>query len=98
MVAPAGLDPAAFPLADGGADLDLFGWPNVLGERNVRGPLAIAVPGAVDGFALALERFGTLAWSAALAPAIALARQGHPGRPICLAGCRRSTRGWKTTP
>jgi gamma-glutamyltranspeptidase/glutathione hydrolase len=78
MVAPAALDPAAFPLADGGADPDLFGWPNVVGERNIRGPLAIAVPGAVDGFGLALDHFGTLAWPAALAPAIALARRGHP--------------------
>ncbi len=78
MVAPRSLDPAAFPLAGSGQDRDLFGWPAVEGERNVAGPLAIATPGAVDGFGLALERFGTLSWAEAIEPAIALARQGHP--------------------
>ncbi len=78
MIAPRALDPAAFPLVGGGRDRDLFGWPAVEGERNVAGPLAIAAPGAVDGFGLALERFGTLSWREAIGPAIALARQGHP--------------------
>ena len=78
MVAPRSLSPAAFPLAGGGRDRDLFGWPAVEGERNVAGPLSIATPGAVDGFGLALERFGTLSWHEAIGPAIALARRGHP--------------------
>ncbi len=78
MVAPRALDPAAFPLAGGGLDDDLFGWPAVEGERNIAGPLSIATPGAVDGFGLALERFGTLPWRDVLQPAIALARKGHP--------------------
>lgn len=77
MVAPAKLDPAAFPLLPGSTDDDLFGWPSVEGERNVVGPLAVAVPGAVDGLGLALERFGTISWQTALEPAIALARRGH---------------------
>ena len=78
MVAPAGLDPATYPLAGSGQDDDLFGWPDVLEARNVHGPLSIAVPGAVAGLSLALERFGSLPWAEALAPAIAMARQGHP--------------------
>jgi gamma-glutamyltranspeptidase/glutathione hydrolase len=78
MVAPRALDPAAFPLAAGGRDDDLFGWPAVEGERNIAGPLSITVPGAVDGFGLALERFGTLPWREVIAPALALAREGHP--------------------
>jgi gamma-glutamyltranspeptidase/glutathione hydrolase len=78
MVAPCALDPAAFPLAGDGRDRDLFGWPAVEGERNVAGPLSVATPGAVDGFGLALERFGTLPWREIIAPAIALASKGHP--------------------
>jgi gamma-glutamyltranspeptidase/glutathione hydrolase len=78
MVAPRALDPAAYPLTGGGTDSDLFGWPEVEGGRNVHGPLAIATPGAVAGFALALERFGSLPWKTLLEPAITLARRGHP--------------------
>ena len=77
-VAPRGLDPAAYPLSsDPGADHDLFGWPGVEGERNVRGPLSIGVPGSVAGLGLGLARFGSLPWAEVLAPAIALAEQGH---------------------
>ncbi len=77
-VAPGGLDPAAYPLSSvAAADHDLFGWPGVEGERNVRGPLSIGVPGSVAGLGLALSRFGSLPWSEVLAPAIALAEQGH---------------------
>ena len=76
--APAALDPAAFPLATLGADDDLFGWPLVEGERNLHGALSIGVPGTVAGFGLAHEHFGRLPWAELLAPAIALAQQGHP--------------------
>ena len=34
------------------------------------------MPGAVAGFAMALERYGTLSWADALAPAIAVAERG----------------------
>ncbi len=78
MIAPRALDPAAYPLTGMGTDSDLFGWPEVAGARNVHGPLAIAAPGAVDGLGLALEHFGSLAWRDVLAPAIKLARRGHP--------------------
>ncbi len=75
MRSPRGLDPAHYPIVPG-VDHDLFGWPAVEEDRNVHGPHAFAVPGMVAGHALALERFGTLAWSEALAPARALARGG----------------------
>ena len=42
------------------------------------GPLSVSVPGAVGGWAEALERFGTISWSEALTPAIGLARAGLP--------------------
>ena len=75
MRASRDLDPSAYPLA-GGADSDLFAWPAVLDQRNVQGPLSIAVPGLVAGHALALERFGTRSWRDALQPAIEQARAG----------------------
>jgi len=42
------------------------------------GPLLSTVPGILDGWALALERFGTMAWSDVLQPAIDLADRGFP--------------------
>jgi gamma-glutamyltranspeptidase/glutathione hydrolase len=77
MVAPRTLQPADYPLT-GAAGGDLFGWPAVLDDRNIRGPLAIAVPGAVDGLGLALERFGTRPLAGLLAPVIELAERGLP--------------------
>ena len=79
MVAPGALDPAAFPLDPAaGRDLDLFGWPRVSDDRNVLGPLAVAVPGLVDGLGLAHQRFGRLPWRELLAPAVTLAERGLP--------------------
>ncbi len=43
-----------------------------------RGPLTINVPGAVDGWFEAMERFGTLAPETIFAPAIAFAEEGMP--------------------
>ena len=42
---------------------------------------AITVPGAVDGWAALLERFGTRSLGDLLQPAIRLAREGHPIGP-----------------
>lgn len=42
------------------------------------GMLAVTVPGAVDGWSTAIERFGRLAWADALQPAIRYAREGFP--------------------
>lgn len=75
MVAPRGVDPDDYPLI-AGTDSDLFAWPAVVDDRNVKGPHSIAVPGQVAGMALALESFGTRDWAESLAPAIALAEEG----------------------
>lgn len=47
-------------------------------EIPTRGPLSINVPGAVDGWFEALERFGSLPAEQVFAPAIALAEEGMP--------------------
>src|SRR6185369_5008125 len=39
------LDVSAYPVVDGAVNGDLFGWPRVVEDRNVLGPLSIAVPG-----------------------------------------------------
>src|SRR5690348_1991701 len=76
-IAPAGLDPAAYPLT-GETVTELFTWPRVEGDRNMHGPSSFAIPSAVRGYALAVERFGRTPWRDLVAPAVALARQGLP--------------------
>jgi gamma-glutamyltranspeptidase/glutathione hydrolase len=76
-IAPAALDPASFKLT-GESITELFTWPRVEGDRNMHGPLSFAVPSAVRGYALAVERFGRTPWRDLVAPAVALARQGLP--------------------
>jgi gamma-glutamyltranspeptidase/glutathione hydrolase len=76
-VAPHGLDPAAFPLT-GEMRTELFTWPQVVGDRNMHGPLSFAIPSAVRGYALAVERFGRLPWRELIQPAIGLAHAGLP--------------------
>lgn len=50
-----------------------------LTEVPQRGPLAaVTVPGAVDAWWQAHQRFGRLSWPQVLQPAIALAQQGYP--------------------
>ncbi len=75
MVAPRRLDPADYPLS-GRAGGDLFGWPEVLGNRNLEGPLSICLPTWLAGIELARSRFATLPLAELVRPAIALARRG----------------------
>lgn len=77
-VSPRRLDPSAYPLVAGAVGGDLFGWPRVAEDRNVIGPLSIAVPGHVDGLGLAHEKFGSLPWATVLAPGIEHAERGMP--------------------
>jgi gamma-glutamyltranspeptidase/glutathione hydrolase len=75
-VAPRRLDPKAFPLT-GGVSTELFTWPQVEGDRNMKGPLSFVTPSAVGGYALAAERFGRLPWRRLVTPAALLAREGR---------------------
>lgn len=74
-VSPLAATPALYPLtgADSGA---IFGWPGVVDDRNVHGPLSACVPSAVAGYGLLHDRFGRLPWQALVAPAADLARRG----------------------
>jgi gamma-glutamyltranspeptidase/glutathione hydrolase len=76
-ISPHGLDPSAFPLT-GEMRTELFTWPQVADDRNMHGPLSFAIPSAVQGYALAVERFGRMPWRDLVAPAIPLARAGLP--------------------
>jgi gamma-glutamyltranspeptidase/glutathione hydrolase len=69
------MDRSQYPLA-GGRDGDWFDWPSVEGDRNLIGYPSICVPGAIAGFAAALEKHGTISWEEALAPAIEIAERG----------------------
>lgn len=60
------------------------------GRQNHRGPLAVAVPGALLGWCTALQRFGTVPLEEALAPAIAIAERGFITTPYlctCAGDC-----------
>ncbi|MDF2811417.1 MAG: gamma-glutamyltransferase [Microvirga sp.] len=75
VMAPDGLDPKNYPLANAKTG-NWFNWPSVEGDKNISGYSSICVPGAIAGFAEALERYGTLAWADALQPAIEHAERG----------------------
>ena len=57
-------------------DMYLDADGNVIKNASLRGHLAVGVPGTVAGMAVAHEKFGTMAWSDLLAPAVKLARDG----------------------
>jgi len=76
MRAPASLDLRDYPLSGRGVASDLFPWAHVVDDRNIVGPLSVAVPGTVDGMRVAHERFATMAWADLVAPAVQLADEG----------------------
>ncbi len=61
-------------------------------EESVVGYRAVAVPGSVRGFELALRKYGTKKWSSLLAPAERLAREGFPVSWDLAASLRQSGR------
>ncbi|WP_118132857.1 gamma-glutamyltransferase [Oceanicella sp. SM1341] len=76
MRAPAGLNPADYPLSGEEVSGDLFPWKAVVDDRNVIGATAVAVPGVVDGIGKAHARYGRMPWAELIAPAVKLAKEG----------------------
>ncbi len=76
MRSPRELNPANYPLSGGPRNADLFPWKAVVGDRNVQGATAVAVPGVVSGLGLAHARHGTRPWRELLQPAVQLAQEG----------------------
>ena len=74
-VAPKDLDPGKFKLT-GQMMQELFAWPQVEGDANMHGPLSVAVPSSVAGYAAMHTRWGRLPLANVIAPAIALAERG----------------------
>ncbi|MGI8424260.1 MAG: gamma-glutamyltransferase family protein [Chloroflexota bacterium] len=75
---PAAATPEAFPAHPESGFGSSQGWRRVKDDANLHGWRSMAVPGVVAGLSHALERWGTLTWADALAPAIALAEEGVP--------------------
>jgi gamma-glutamyltranspeptidase / glutathione hydrolase len=71
----AGLDVKDYPLTGRIAE-DLFGWPEVVDNRNITGYKSIAIPAHPEGMRAALEKFGTKKLPELIAPAIGLAEEG----------------------
>ncbi len=78
MRAPLLADPTDYPLTGNATGASSFHWPEVLEDRNVHGPFAIATPGYLKGVSLALETFGTWDWCDVIEPACQLAEWGLP--------------------
>ncbi len=76
-VASRNLDPARYPLS-GSQAADLFGWPGVVEDRNVHGPLSMVVPSIVEGWRLAHQTWGARPWAELFETAIGHARDGLP--------------------
>jgi gamma-glutamyltranspeptidase/glutathione hydrolase len=74
--APAALDPAHYPVVEGSGG-DLFGWPRVEGDKNLRGVSSTVVPTVVAGVAKAHGLFGRRPWDELVTPAAAIAREGQ---------------------
>jgi gamma-glutamyltranspeptidase / glutathione hydrolase len=76
MRSPRELNPADFPLSGAGRNSDLFPWAAVVGDRNVQGATAVAVPGVVSGMGLAHASYGRKPWRELVSPAVKLAQEG----------------------
>jgi gamma-glutamyltranspeptidase/glutathione hydrolase len=62
------------------------------------GPMSVSVPGAVDGWAQLHAKFGRLAWSDVLTPAIAYAEEGFPVSEVIAGSWERNLRSCRDQP
>lgn len=73
--APAALNPEDYPLMEGSGG-DLFGWPRVKDDRNLRGASSVVAPTVVAGIAEAHKHHGRRPWRDLVVPAVDLATEG----------------------
>lgn len=64
------------------------GLYNTVASKNDIGHLAVAVPGALAAYAMAVQRYGRLPWATVLGPAIRLAAEGYPATPYLVDAVR----------
>src|SRR3954453_13921063 len=76
MRAPGGIKLQDYPLAGEGTASDIFPWPRVKEDRNLHGPLSIAVPGVVAGMEEAHRRYAKIPWKQLLSGSVDLAGEG----------------------
>lgn len=74
-ISPRNLTTANFRLT-GAMSEQGFRWPEVVGDSNIHGPLAAAVPSAVAGCEALHSAWGRLPLAEVMAPAVALAKRG----------------------
>ncbi len=81
--------------APAGASRDMYldEQGEVIEKASLSGSLAAGVPGTVEGFWQAHQRFGTLPWADLVQPAVALARDGFVA-PAALADNIQAMRDW----
>ena len=72
----ANLNTNDYILSESGEDKDLFGWPNLENEANMKGTLSMAVPSYISGISLALKNFGTMSWKELIEPSCILSSRG----------------------
>jgi gamma-glutamyltranspeptidase / glutathione hydrolase len=72
--APLAARPDMYRLGEGFSDV--YPWPRVEGDANVRGPLSVAAPRTVAALGEAHARFGALEWASLVRPAAELAATG----------------------
>ncbi len=61
-----------------GVSNDIYPWPTVRDDRNVRGPLALCAPTLTQGLECAWNRYGRMPWAELVQPAIDHAGKGVP--------------------
>jgi gamma-glutamyltranspeptidase/glutathione hydrolase len=72
--APLAATPELYELGDGMSDV--YPWPRVAGDANLRGGRSVAAPRIVAGLGAAHARFGRLEWDLVVRPAARLAEAG----------------------
>ncbi|MDE3102198.1 MAG: gamma-glutamyltransferase [Chloroflexota bacterium] len=75
-LAPRAARPDMFELVAGADVKGMYGWPAAVADENNTGYRSAGVPGMVAAMSLALDRYGTIDLTRAVAPAITLAREG----------------------